>query len=223
MITDLQTPTQALPDLFDATSAIRPGATRDCFHLPVSSGEYHSLPDSVSCSGLKHLLRSPAHFQAYLQQPFDDKPNIGTALHCAILEPEVFAKTYTFYKGDRRGKAFTEFEANNPGKLVLSEKEWLSVGGMAKSVMAYDEFPLWQALQGSEREFSVFWTDEETGVQCRVRFDALFPLFAIFAELPAPRNLQTLHLKPFLPASAIRSLLFRTNALARHPLKEADR
>ena len=180
MTTDLQMPTQPLPVLTTPKSTIIEGATPGCFHLSMSNGEYHSLPESVSCSGLKHLLRSPAHYQAYLQQPFDDKPNIGTSLHCAVLEPEVFEKTYTFYKGDRRGKAFAEFEANNPGKVVLNEKEWISVNGMAKAVMGYDEFPLWQALMQSQREFSVFWTDEETGVQCRVRFDSLFPQFAMF-------------------------------------------
>lgn len=180
MTTDLQVSTETLPVLTERKSTVIEGATPGCFHLSMSNGEYHSLPESVSCSGLKHLLRSPAHYQAYLQQPFDDKPNIGTALHCAVLEPEVFEKTYTFYKGDRRGKAFSEFEANNLGKVVLNEKEWISVNGMAKAVMAYDEFPLWQALMQSQREFSVFWTDEETGVQCRVRFDSLFPQFAMF-------------------------------------------
>ena len=181
MTPDLQIPSATLPVLPGPKSTVIEGATPGCFHLSMSNGEYHSLPESVSCSGLKQLLRSPAHYQAYLQQPFDDgKPNIGTALHCAVLEPEVFEKTYIFYKGDRRGKIFTEFEANNPGKIILTDKEWISVNGMAKSVMGYDEFPLWQALQQSQREYSVFWTDEETGVQCRVRFDSLFPQFAIF-------------------------------------------
>ncbi len=34
------------------------GLRRVCFHMDVPAEEYHELPDSVSCSGLKHLLRS---------------------------------------------------------------------------------------------------------------------------------------------------------------------
>ena len=171
----------ASTDLFaDAhTAAIEQGATPGCFHLDMSNADYHSLPESVSCSGLKHLLRSPAHYQTYLNSPFDDKPNIGTALHCAVLEPEVFEKTYAFYSGDRRGKAFGAFVEENPGKIVLSEKEWITVQRMLKAIMTFDEYPLWEALRASRREMSVFWTDEETGVQCRVRFDAICSPFAI--------------------------------------------
>lgn len=163
-------------------SAITQGVVPGCFHLgDLSNADYHSLPDSVSCSGLKHLLRSPAHYQAYLDgRNEDNKPNIGSAVHCAVLEPEVFEKTYTFFSGDRRGKAFTAFVEANPDKIVLSEKEWITVHGMLKAVMAYDEFPLWQSLQMAKREMSVFWTDEETGVQCRVRFDALCAPYANF-------------------------------------------
>ena len=178
-VTDTNTFDQTV-DFLTSPAQITEGATSGCFHLEVTSGEYHRLPDSVSCSGLKHLLRSPAHFQAYLQQPFDDKPNLGTALHCAILEPDVFESTYAFYNGDRRGKAFTAFEEENPGKAILSKKEWDSVIGMRNAVMVYQDFPLWQALQSSKREMSVFWTDEETGVQCRVRFDSLLAPFSIF-------------------------------------------
>lgn len=158
---------------------ITQGATPGCFHMDLSSSDYHSLPDSVSCTGLKQLLRSPAHFQAYLNKPYEDKPNIGTALHCAVLEPEVFEKTYTFYPGDRRGKAFSAFEENNKGMIILSAKEWITVHRMAKAIMSFSDYPLWQALQRSTREMSVFWTDEETGVQCRVRFDALCAPYAI--------------------------------------------
>lgn len=59
-------------------SAITQGVVPGCFHLgDLSNADYHSLPDSVSCSGLKHLLRSPAHYQAYLDgRNEDNKPNI---------------------------------------------------------------------------------------------------------------------------------------------------
>lgn len=174
-------------DLFATPTAIEHpnrsvvrGATQGCFHLDIPCDEYHQLPDSVSCSGLKHILRSPAHFRAYLEQDDDGKPNIGTALHCAVLEPEAFEKTYTVYKGARRGKAYDAFVEENVGKIILTEIEWIKVHGMLKALMSHAQFPLWKALQSAQREMSVFWTDEETGIQCRVRFDALPAPFATF-------------------------------------------
>jgi len=156
------------------------GVAPGCFHMDVPSEEYHELPDSVSCSGLKQLLRSPAHFQAYLDKADDSKPNIGTALHCAVLEPERFEDDYTVFQGRRGTKAFDAFVAENPGKVILNEQEWIKVQGMTRAIMTHKEYPLWRALQMARREMSVFWTDEETGVQCRVRFDALAAPFANF-------------------------------------------
>lgn len=157
-----------------------PGASAGCFHMDLPCSEYHQLPDSVSCTGLKHLLRSPAHYQAYLESDHSGPPNIGTALHCAVLEPDVFEKTYTYYDGRRGTKAYDAFVAEHPGKVILTAQEWVKVQGMLKAIMCYSEFPLWAALQRAQREMSVFWTDEETGVQCRVRFDALLPRYVIF-------------------------------------------
>lgn len=157
-------------------SGVAPG----CFHMDVPAEEYHQLPDSVSCSGLKHLLRSPAHYQAYLEEPDDGKPNVGTALHCAVLEPERFDQEYTVFSGRRGTKVFDAFVQENPGKIILNEQEWIQVHGMLRAIMSHKEFPLWKALQTAKREMSVFWTDEETGVQCRVRFDALCAPFANF-------------------------------------------
>jgi len=157
-------------------SGVAPG----CFHMDIPSDEYHQLPDSVSCSGLKHLLRSPAHFQAYLEAPDDGKPNIGTALHCAALEPEVFEATYTVFSGRRGTNVYKAFVEENKGKIILNEQEWIKVHGMLRAIMTHKEFPLWKALQTAKREMSVFWTDEETGIQCRVRFDALCAPFANF-------------------------------------------
>lgn len=170
---------QALPIEAEGRSVIQ-GVTPGCFHLDISADEYHSLPDSVSCSGLKHILRSPAHFQAYLERDDDKKPNLGTALHCAALEPHVFQDKYTFFSGDRRGKVYEAFVEENPGKTVLTEVEWIKVAGMMRSLLSFSEFPLRKALKLAQREMSIFWTDEETGVRCRVRLDAFNSPFNIF-------------------------------------------
>ena len=54
--------------------------------------EYHRC-DGVSNSMLSDMARSPAHFQAARRRQREETPAmaIGTAIHCAVLEPERFA------------------------------------------------------------------------------------------------------------------------------------
>lgn len=170
------------PEMVSAAAPlpIIPGVVPGCFHLDVSASEYHGLTDSVSCTGLKQILRSPAHFQDYLRRPGDDKPNLGTALHAAALEQEFFLDTYRVYEERRGTKAYDAFVAENPGKIILNKTEWLKVYGMVRAMMEHEDFPLWQMLQTCQREMSIFWTDEETGIQCRVRLDSFLPGQMIF-------------------------------------------
>ena len=170
-----------LTDLFAvADEAPALSAARQCEVLDISIHEYHSLTDSVSCSGLKHLLRSPAHFQAYLRGCRDSGDKIGSAFHSAVLEPDVFNATYGVSCTARRGKSYTEFVEQHPDRTILTDAEFSSVKGMLKALIQFSDFPLWKALRASEREKSVIWTDEETGVKVRVRFDAILAPYAIF-------------------------------------------
>lgn len=156
--------------------AVEPGVSQHCYSAEMSNEDYHSLPDSVSCSGLKEVLRSPAHYQAYLNDRREDSGiNIGTALHCAALEPHVFDNDYIVYSGRRAGKAWEEFKEQNPGKLIMSESESLQVSGMLASIKDFSDFPLWNALRKGQSEKSIFWTDPETGIKCRIRTDSLNP------------------------------------------------
>ncbi len=157
-----------------------PSASAQCEVLDISIQEYHSLTDSVSCSGLKHLLRSPAHFQAYLRGNRDSGDKIGSALHSAVLEPEVFNSTYGVSCTARRGKSYTEFVEQHPDRTILTDAEFACVKGMLKALIQFPDFPLWKALRAAEREKSVVWIDEETGIKARVRFDAICAPYAIF-------------------------------------------
>jgi hypothetical protein len=54
----------------------------------LSHSDYLNAKEYVSNSGMAHLLRSPAHFQAYLKEERETTKamNMGSAVHLAILE-----------------------------------------------------------------------------------------------------------------------------------------
>ena len=79
----------------------------------------------ISNSGLGLIAKSPAHYQASLQMTRKQTPalQLGSAVHCAVLEPEEFGKRYALAEFDRRTKegkaAYQEMLEN--GQEGLSE------------------------------------------------------------------------------------------------------
>jgi exodeoxyribonuclease VIII len=63
----------------------------------VPNCDYHNGP-GISKSGLDLINRSPMHYKAVIDAENDNEPTaaqrIGTAVHCAILEPDVFVQEY---------------------------------------------------------------------------------------------------------------------------------
>lgn len=164
------------------------GATPGCYALPFLSDEdYHQRMGGVSSSGLKALLRSPAHYQAYKRQPNKDTDarRFGRAAHARLLEPLNFSKKFAVWDGGRRqGSDFERFKRKHKGKSFLTLAEMDAVDGCVQSLLDNPDFPLEAFLTGVRNEdgvslmkpavteFSIFWTDERTGVLCKVRLDA---------------------------------------------------
>lgn len=142
----------------------------------LSNEAYHADRSAVSNSMLKQILRSPAHLQAYLKEPHKETPAmaIGTALHCSILEPDRFNYDYLVWiGGDKRGKVWDAFQEEVPGKKIMKPDEMKLVMGMRNAVLSYSEFPLAAAIDRGQSEFSIKWTDPETGLRCKSRFDSV--------------------------------------------------
>lgn len=102
--------------------------------------EYEALP-ALSYSGIKELLRSPAHYQHHLKAPRVETKalRLGTAAHCAFLTPDIWAATYKAVpECDRRtkeGKAVHEaFMASlKPGDVALAFDEYELATELAQS------------------------------------------------------------------------------------------
>lgn len=152
------------------------GATPGCFTAELPAAVYHSTKNTISHTGMLELLRSPAHYREYLESSRDrSTPNIGTATHSAVLEPATFTTEYPVFLGSRRGSGWNDFQAEHTGKLILTKPELTAVLGMKKAIFDFTDFDLKGAISIGESEKSIFWIDEETGVQCRVRIDSLNP------------------------------------------------
>ena len=154
----------------------------DLTHHPGLTNEaYHEL-EAVSPSRLKVLARSPLHYWDRFLAPDREKSEptaamqLGTALHTAVLEPELWDETIAVppHSFDRRTKAGKEradaFAAESEGRLVLTPDDADTVRRMADAVRRHPAAAFLLELPG-RREASYTWIDPETGLACKTRPD----------------------------------------------------
>jgi exodeoxyribonuclease VIII len=91
--------------------------------------EYRAFP-AFNQSAAKHILTSPAHYQAYINTPQEETKALrfGTFVHAAVLEPHTLNDLYaTAPEVDRRTKEGKEtwaaFATANVGKTILDAEE----------------------------------------------------------------------------------------------------
>lgn len=156
-------------------------------HPHINEAEYHAHPTSLSVSGAKLILKSPALYQHRRANPEQNRVfDFGHAAHAMVLgvgaEIVVIERTIT----DRKGEVLDVVEATDlrstsaqehqekiraEGKTPLLRSELTRVQEMADALA---QVPLIQQLmKDGEPEVSAFCVDEETGVMRRSRFDLL--------------------------------------------------
>jgi len=146
-------------------------------HADIPQSDYLALP-YASYSRLKRLRDTcPAIVRYEMEHPPPSTPAlvVGSAVHCAVLEPFQFTRLYVKgVEGDGRTKAVKDaraaLEADHPGATVLSHADYEMVCGVRDAVAAH---PKASRLLEGRPEHTALWTDPETGVQCRGRFDLL--------------------------------------------------
>ena len=141
----------------------------------ISLSEYHRF-SAWSKTALDKINRSPAHYLEWLANPPEQTPAMafGSALHCAVLTPELYKDQYVLApEVDRRSKAgkaaYEEFAATCEGKSIITAAIAGQVERVANAVFSH---PLAsQMLSNGEAEQSFFWTDPKTGLDCKARPD----------------------------------------------------
>lgn len=135
---------------------------------------YHAHP-ALGSSRLRELLKSPAHFKANTRRETEALA-LGSLVHTLVLEPETFPDRYVVVpKIDGRtkeGKAQRAALADDP-RIAVDGEIMAEASACATSIMAHR---VYQHIRDAQTEHTVFWTDEETGIECKARFDVLGPL-----------------------------------------------
>lgn len=174
-------------------------------HEGISNEDYHGSV-GISSTSLKRILRSPAHYR--YPKPFDSTraKEIGSAIHCAVLEPERFKQDYRIVECDARTSALYKAACkDHPKERVLTTGEADNVFGMQKGVMRNPSCR--ELIEASGRyELSVFAKDPVTGLIVRVRYDKLL-------DNGIPLDLKkTQDARPFAFSKAIQAYSYHLSA-----------
>jgi hypothetical protein len=150
-------------------------------NAPASPLRDYFAIDAVSQSMLKDLDESPAYFKAVhidrvVARKQTEAMRLGTMLHCAVLEPEIFESRYVVWSGDRRTKAGKEDHAAivASGAEIIDHDELAQIRGMAAAILAHPGASKLLALCPL-REHVIEWTDEASGVRCKAKLDLATP------------------------------------------------
>ena len=143
---------------------------------PITHRVLYDGIQALNYSGSKELLKSPAHYQAYLNQEREETKalRMGSLIHCAVLQPELLNEKFvTAPECDRRtkdGKATYEaFQSSlKPGMTVVSAEESCECHIIASAAK--------HALErmGVEFEMTEFmFTTDHCGVQLKCAIDGV--------------------------------------------------
>jgi hypothetical protein len=140
------------------------GQLAELLRAPVNPAE---LP--VRFSRLKRMGESPAHYYADCQRQGDAGETLamrlGSGTHAMI-----FDQPHTRYSKRRAGKDWDKFQADNPGHVILNDREWAEAQNMAVAILQHREAAA-LLLDGTIIEQHIAWS--MLGRDCSSRPDAM--------------------------------------------------
>lgn len=162
------------------------------------SNEGYHKHDAISKSQLDDIAISPATFLWKKKAPVDtDKLaalDMGTALHCIVLEPDEFKSRFAveqnFDKRTKSGKEESEaFRLENKDKIILTAEQHRKLLLMRDSLYAHPLAKKFLEEEG-ECESSIFWNDGLTGEACRIRPDKFLTKRPIILDVKKTADLK---------------------------------
>lgn len=153
--------------------------------------------ESYSRSDLMLIKQSPYHLRAKKEgiypKPDKESPSMimGQLFHCLVLEPHLFDEQFLVMgEMDRRTKAGKElyqfYLDEAKGRATVDIKHYSKARIMADNVLEHEIAR--KALKGCLIERSLFWVDEETGLNFKCRPDAYNPDNGIVVDLKSTKD-----------------------------------
>lgn len=115
---------------------------------------------------------------------------LGTAIHCAVLEPDEFTARFVRGPDDRRGNRWKEAVelALEDGMECLTSGDYDAAITIRDTVVLRDPLLCKLTGVGTVREVSAFARDNETGLPMRARADAFAPALNMMVDLKITSN-----------------------------------
>lgn len=159
--------------------------------IQMPSADYHAHP-AIGKSTLDLIARDPHLVEWARHAPQDASKtsalDFGDAMHAILLEPERltadFAVAPELNLRTNDGKAeYKRFVEQHAGKTILDHDDYRKLQLMLASVRANRQ--AMALLEGDEgfNEHSWFWTDRETGLECKCRPDRYIPSRALLIDV----------------------------------------
>lgn len=176
--------TSELRSGLSSTIAKQYGVSCNSYSIECTHDEYHSFKHAVSRSQLVHMLRSPAHFIEALKNKTHKQTAgqlLGTLVHMSALEPIEFANKYVPWRGGSSSTLeYKRFQYANQDKKILNMELYDQVCAMRDAIWNMElpfnmDSKLKELFDLGQSEKTIFWTDAETGIVCRIRVDKLLP------------------------------------------------
>ena len=148
-------------------------------HRNLSFADYKAIPawnPSLVLTGRTSML--DLNYRRHHTKPVTAAMRFGSAVHCAVLEPDEFAKRYCIWSDARRGKAYKSFksEAESIGQEILTESEYDTCLAARDSARVHPVAgPLLTAGDPEDAEVSLVWECNQTGLLCKGRADLILP------------------------------------------------
>jgi exodeoxyribonuclease VIII len=141
----------------------------------VTEREYRQHP-AISRSELWRMHESPEKFKYFKEHPPEPTPSLlfGQVVHKLLLQPEYFESDFTIIPNvdgrTRAGKEALKLIENTDGRARVKYDMYETASLMVEKAMSE---PLVRKLLSGQKEQPFFWTDADTGEQCKCRTDCL--------------------------------------------------
>ena len=155
----------------------------------LSNADYHANP-GWSHSQIEDLIGEPdgtgspalfhgRHISKMYARKRSKDMDLGTVAHECLRSPlgwqgvvKIIPRDVLNADGHRKGAAWKEWKAENAGLIHMTQQEFIPVDFMVQNVLNSPKAG-WFMRRPGPQERSIFWTDDETGLELQARLDKI--------------------------------------------------